>query len=223
MSEQTQKLQIRPYARLLTMLGEQLIKNERIALIELIKNAYDADAEWVKISFVNFGKDYEVLPDSMLIVEDSGHGMTMDVIKNHWLSPATPIKKRKKDANKLRTEKKHRVIQGDKGIGRFAVLKLGKAVTVITRARDEKMEHVIKYDFSDFDNEFLEEKGKKKDIFLDDLKIEVTSRTPEYISGSKNVKLGVETKKRETHGTRIEIRSLKGKWSEERYATHTAM
>ena len=37
----------RPHARLLTMLGEQLIKNERIALVELIKNAYDADAERV--------------------------------------------------------------------------------------------------------------------------------------------------------------------------------
>ena len=39
------ELSIRPYARLLTMLGDQLIKNERIALLELIKNAYDADAQ----------------------------------------------------------------------------------------------------------------------------------------------------------------------------------
>ena len=44
------KLPIRPYARLLTMLGEQLIKDERIALVELIKNSYDADADWVKVS-----------------------------------------------------------------------------------------------------------------------------------------------------------------------------
>ena len=48
-------LKIRPYARLLTMLGEQLIKNEQIALAELIKNSYDADAEWVKVRFVDFG------------------------------------------------------------------------------------------------------------------------------------------------------------------------
>ena len=50
-------LKIRPYARLLTMLGEQLIKNEQIALAELIKNSYDADAEWVKVRFVDFGFD----------------------------------------------------------------------------------------------------------------------------------------------------------------------
>lgn len=40
-----ESLKIRPYARLLTMLGDQLIKNEQIAVIELIKNSYDADAE----------------------------------------------------------------------------------------------------------------------------------------------------------------------------------
>ena len=50
-----EELKIRPYARLLTMLGEQLIKNEQIALIEILKNAYDADAENVSISFNNFG------------------------------------------------------------------------------------------------------------------------------------------------------------------------
>ncbi|RYZ82936.1 MAG: hypothetical protein EOP04_21020, partial [Proteobacteria bacterium] len=53
---------IKPYARLLTMLGEQLIKNERIALVELIKNSYDADSKWVKISYVGFGEGYKVLP-----------------------------------------------------------------------------------------------------------------------------------------------------------------
>ena len=44
-------LSIRPYARLLTMLGEQLLKNERVALVELIKNAYDADAGTVDVEF----------------------------------------------------------------------------------------------------------------------------------------------------------------------------
>ena len=50
---------IRPYARLLTMLGDQLISNERVALVELVKNSYDADASWVKISFNDFDVDYD--------------------------------------------------------------------------------------------------------------------------------------------------------------------
>ena len=75
-------LKIRPYARLLTMLGEQLIKNEQIALAELIKNSYDADADWVKVSFENFDYDENkneiyTRADSKIIVEDNGSGMEL--------------------------------------------------------------------------------------------------------------------------------------------------
>ena len=45
----SETLNFKPYARLLTMLGDQLITNERVALVEIIKNAYDADADWVKV------------------------------------------------------------------------------------------------------------------------------------------------------------------------------
>ena len=109
-------LKIRPYARLLTMLGEQLIKNERIALIELIKNAYDADADWVKVSFIDFGEDFEIKPDSKIIIEDNGHGMSADIIERHWLNPATPEKKLRKLISPI--TRKQRVIQGEeKGSG----------------------------------------------------------------------------------------------------------
>ena len=82
---------IKPYARLLTMLGEQLIKDESIALVELIKNSYDADAEKVNVRFENFlileengtrtlkQKENE----SKIILEDSGIGMSSTVIKDH--------------------------------------------------------------------------------------------------------------------------------------------
>ena len=75
----SEKLQIKPYARILTMLGDQLIKNELIALIELIKNSYDADASWVKVSFIGFAEDYSLTPSSKIIIEDDGCGMTADV------------------------------------------------------------------------------------------------------------------------------------------------
>ena len=70
-----EKLHIRPYARLLTMLGDQLIRNERIALIELIKNAYDADADWVDVRFENFNADMTVTNTSSIVVVDNGCGM----------------------------------------------------------------------------------------------------------------------------------------------------
>lgn len=111
------KLKIRPYARLLTMLGEQLITNEQIALAELIKNAYDADADWVKVCFEGFEYDLEkniikALPQSKIIIEDNGCGMTLDVIKKSWMNPATPNKKSKNTKDIQRTPKKKRIIQG---------------------------------------------------------------------------------------------------------------
>lgn len=62
-------LTIKPYARLITMLGDQLIKNELIALVELIKNSYDADASWVKVSFIDFAPDYALTATSKLCLD----------------------------------------------------------------------------------------------------------------------------------------------------------
>src|ERR1700745_1257899 len=83
-------LRFEPYARLLTMLGDQLIKNERIALVEIIKNSFDADASWVKVTFEGFGEEFQVNANSKIVVEDDGEGMAQDVLENHWVKPATP-------------------------------------------------------------------------------------------------------------------------------------
>jgi len=213
---ESKTLKIRPYARLLTMLGEQLIKNERIALIEIVKNAYDADAEWVKISFCGFEGDYKITSESKIIIEDSGHGMTNEVIEEHWLNPATPEKKRRKKIKA--TTKKGRVIQGEKGIGRFALLKLGRKINVVTRAEKDAIERVVEFDFSNCDDDFLSEGGKDKDIFLDDLSASVVSRNPQTILARK-MTLGTRVISTPNHGTRIEISNLKGSWSDKKLET----
>ncbi|EKO79883.1 ATP-binding protein [Leptospira santarosai] len=204
-------LKIRPYARLLTMLGEQLIKNERIALIELIKNSYDADAEWVKISFVNFDEDFKYNSNSKIVIEDSGLGMTYEIIEKHLLNPATPEKKRKKEANNNRTEK-GRILQGEKGIGRFAILKLGRRVEIITKTQKDKFEYIVDYNFTKYDNDFLTENGKEKELFIDDLQVNVVRRAQQSII-TKEVNIGTRKIKRPDHGTIIEISDLKGSWS----------
>lgn len=203
-------LKIRPYARLLTMLGEQLIKNERIALIELIKNAYDADADWVKISFIDFEEDFGFTSKSKIVIEDNGHGMGANVIEKHWLNPATPEKKRRKQ--KKRTTPKGRVIQGDKGIGRFAILKLGRKIQIVSRAEGANEEHVVDFDFSRYDDDFLTENKKEKVLFLDDLSVSLRTRKPTVIKKHK-ISLGTRSLSRDTKGTRIEISDLKGSWS----------
>jgi len=220
----SEKLTIRPYARLLTMLGDQLIKNELIALVELIKNSYDADASWVKVSFIDFGPDYELTPTSKIRIEDDGCGMNADILRKHWLNPATPDKlKRKKDNPKTQ---KGRILQGEKGIGRFAIFKLGKKITITTRRQQqnykgefielgEDTENVMTYDFSKYDNDFLREDGEEKDLFLEHLTVDLLQRLPETII-EQDLVLGTTRKKRRPFGTVIEITDLKTRWTVDR-------
>lgn len=211
-------LKIRPYARLLTMLGEQLIKNEQIALAELIKNAYDADADWVKISFANFDydekkKEIKKCPDSKILIEDNGCGMDFNTIKNSWMNPATPNKRTNDGENSKKTPKKQRIIQGEKGIGRFAILKLGRKIKIITRQEKSPTEYVIDYNFSKYDDDFLTQEGKEKELYIDDLSIPVTDRIPELIVPREVIVNNSKFKEGNEHGTLIEIQDLKGEWS----------
>jgi len=203
-------LQFRPYARLLTMLGDQLIKNERIALIELIKNCYDADATWVKVTFENFTPTFGMGADSKIIIEDDGLGMTRDVIENHWVNPATPVKWVGKQGTP--TTKRGRVVQGEKGIGRFALLKLGKKVEFSTRAKGESLEHRCTLDLSEYDENFIP-KGKPP-LFLDMIKLDLKDVKPPEVIKPQAIVLGSRDVKRANHGTRIEISHLKSEWSE---------
>ena len=218
MSEQ---LKIRPYARLLTMLGDQLIKNELIALVELIKNSYDADASWVKVSFLNFTEDYSLTPTSKIIIEDDGCGMNADILRKHWLNPATPDKLKRKTENPK--TQKGRILQGEKGIGRFAIFKLGKKITITTRRQKqnsdgifidqgEEIENVLTYDFSQYDNDFLSEAGEEKELFLEELTVDLVQRSPTSIV-KKDIVLGATRKIRKPYGTIIEITNLKTKWT----------
>lgn len=209
----TQEIPIRPYARLLTMLGEQLIKNERIALVELIKNSYDADSPWVTMSFCNFMDDYAIIPNlSKIIIEDAGCGMTEDIIVKHWLNPATPEKKLRKNENRERTNG-NRILQGEKGIGRFAILKLGRKIDVVTRAENDNSEYLIQYDLTRYDDEFLEEDKEQKELFIDDIKVKITQREP-IVFIPRQIQFGKTTFEAPAHGTRIEVSALKGVWSE---------
>lgn len=220
-------LKIRPYARLLTMLGEQLIKNEQIALAELIKNSYDADAEWVKVRFVDFGfdekkKEIFKTKDSKIIIEDNGCGMSMGVIEDSWMNPATPNKKTRKNEEIKTTPKKHRIIQGEKGIGRFAILKLGRDIKITTRPEGQNTEYVINYNLSQYDDDFLTKREEGKDevieqkIYIDDISIPVSEQKPIVLVDRKVIVNNSVFESRNDHGTVIEISNLKGEWSFEK-------
>ena len=105
-------------AELLRELGERLVGKPHIALAELIKNSYDADATQVTIKF---------LPNEDCIeVNDNGHGMTFEEFEGYWMRIGTTNKRGKCSKNLKRQ------LTGSKGVGRLAVQFLAHKLTIIT-------------------------------------------------------------------------------------------
>ena len=208
----SKSLKFRPYARLLTMLGDQLIKNEQVALSELVKNAYDADASWVKVNFSDFDENFRAGPAAKIIIEDDGHGMSADIIENHWANPATPVKLLGKKGSKARTAR-GRIIQGEKGIGRFALLRLGRDVTMTTRPLGSPNENVLELRLEKFNKDFLD--GDKA-LFLEELDLELSENRPAKIILERDMEMGLRDIRRSPHGTILEISPPAGLWSSEK-------
>lgn len=116
----TAKMRVR--ARLINLIGEELISDEPVALVELVKNAYDADARKVEVRF----EGDPGMPTRIVVVDD-GIGMNLDIVLNAWLEPGTVLKK-KDDRSPG-----GRLYQGAKGIGRFASARLGETLFLETR------------------------------------------------------------------------------------------
>ncbi|MBQ4443037.1 MAG: sensor histidine kinase [Clostridia bacterium] len=200
-------IKIEPYARLLTMLSEQLIKNEVVALTEIVKNAYDADSNWVRISFENFTRNYKAQKDSRIIIEDCGCGMTEEVLRHDFINPASANKKIKKERGE--TSPNGRILQGEKGIGRFSLFKLGKTVTVYTKTKDDTSPRKLIADFSKYGDEFLND--DESQIMLSELDVEFISEATEF-SFEPQVMLADGYAKRPNQGTTIIVENLNDSW-----------
>jgi len=126
-------------ARLIYQLGEQLIPNEIVALLELIKNGYDADA--TKVSVI-IDTEFESIHGKGLVeITDTGNGMLPSIIEDAFLQLSTNFK----EVEKISPYFRRRVV-GSKGVGRLSVQKLGNYLEVITQPR-----------VSRFDDKFLAE------------------------------------------------------------------
>jgi signal transduction histidine kinase len=140
---------IRPAARIIQTVGQNLIKDAEAAVIELVKNAYDADATEVDIAFAQ-QSSADGKKQLRITVRDNGHGMSYDVVVGTWLVPATDDKVRR------RISPGGRPLQGNKGIGRFAAFILGEEIFLSTKHRGTETSLLLQA--SDFrETEFLDE------------------------------------------------------------------
>jgi signal transduction histidine kinase len=136
----------KPHARLLLQLGDQLIRNESIALIELVKNSYDADATSVAIEMEKLDEPGQ----GSIVIQDDGEGMDADIIRDVWLEPGSDYKE-KQYKEKKRTKKYNRLPLGEKGIGRFGVHKLGYEIELTSKKAGQK-EVFLKIDWTRFED-----------------------------------------------------------------------
>jgi signal transduction histidine kinase len=170
---------IRARSHLLQLLGEELIGDDRLAIFELVKNGYDADANEVEIT-VNLA----ARSPKSIVVQDSGTGMTLEDITGKWLELATDS--RRKD-RAVRTKHFRRLALGEKGVGRIASFKLGRHVTLITRAAGHpEYQAVIDWD-----------KLLAQGPYLEDLNVHVHENDEPKFFGEKST------------GTRIAIAGLR--------------
>lgn len=117
-----------------SIVGKDLITDKFVAIFELVKNSYDANASTVKIIFL---KD-------KIIIKDNGQGMSKDDLVNKWLNLAYSEKKEGAANN-------DRAFVGSKGIGRFSADRLGKKLTIKTKHKGSKNFHQLDVDWTKFD------------------------------------------------------------------------
>lgn len=187
---------LRPKARILKTLGEELISSETVALIELVKNAYDADAENVLISFSGDFKE----GSGTVEVLDDGHGMDMDTIMESWMIIATSTKK-----NNKRSKSGKRRVLGEKGIGRFAAARIAEELELFTRTKDQsETESYAVFDWTQFDDD---------ERFLDDILFLTDEQLATVIISDWRLKDFSEKKYRAPyHGTALRMNRLKHTW-----------
>ena len=167
---------MRPRARLISLIGEELISDEAVAVVELVKNAYDADATKVEVKFEG---DDPVKPES-LVVTDDGIGMTLETVLSGWFEPGTVTKR------KAITSPGGRLYQGAKGVGRFAAARLAQALFLETKCNGAKDGVTVLLEWGKFD----------EDSYLDEIKIEYEVRPlPEISHGTTLTLIGLRKKK----------------------------
>lgn len=141
LDEATDSVRFTVDAQHINRLGLELVGKQETALSELIKNAYDADATSVEIEFENYDKI-----GGSLIISDNGAGMDSQTIRSSWMRLSTSDK-----GDNPVSERFKRLRAGRKGIGRFAVQRLGKSLILETEQEGEDHGNRVTFDWdSDF-------------------------------------------------------------------------
>lgn len=179
------ELQFKVSAELKNILGRDLITSDNIAVLELVKNSYDAHATKVEITFGN---------DS-IVIADNGKGMSKDDIINKWLFIAYSAKSDGTEDKNYRS-KIRRDFAGAKGIGRLSCDRLARYLTINTVSEETGIQETLKVDWAKFENRQTEE--------MDTISVEYESSDKPFAFPNN-----------QAHGTSLSFTGLHGHWGVE--------
>lgn len=182
-------------ARTARLIGQENFANAEGAIIELVKNSYDADASVCIIIIDPISNSIRIL--------DNGEGMTDNTIRTHWMTIGT-------DDKKINFKTKSRVKTGAKGIGRFALDRLGRSSTMITKTLESES-LIWDVDWNQFDS-----KGAVISDIKATLQINESNFYKEVVDIQKfcGLKNPIIDYWKEEAGTLISIKDLKDTWDE---------
>jgi signal transduction histidine kinase len=171
-------------ARVAMQLGRESISNSIVAISELVKNAYDADAERVRIRFAGLGTDHP-----LLVIEDDGNGTPYEELRRQWMIIGT--------SNKLvtqRSSKKKRVLTGEKGLGRLGLDRLSKKTVVRTFSIKEERGTELVIDWSKYEalNERLESIKHELYSIRKDMPDPITQSSKSQLKGTQLILYGLK-------------------------------
>ena len=155
------------------LIGRELITDRITALFELVKNCYDANATRVDVVFENVSydnavvddttKEVRVNPGSKVVIEDNGYGMSFEDIRDKWMVIGTASKR----TSPFSPRPFGRRCVGEKGLGRFAVDKLGDKVNIVTKKEEDDRWLNVEIDWNSYFNEVSPDEREHIRLFTD--------------------------------------------------------
>lgn len=146
------------------LLGRELITDRITALFELVKNCYDANSDRVVLEFHNVNK---LSDDSYISIKDDGLGMSLNDIRYKWMVIGTNSKR----VQSVSPAPYNRKVVGEKGVGRFAVEKLGSKVRIETTQKGTSRKIILELDWRKYDElaNTQVKKNAKKNIYFTEI------------------------------------------------------
>lgn len=184
------ELHFKTNVQLKSIIGKDLINDDNIAILELVKNSFDADARNVTVSYLNLKENDDDISKtfsketSRLIIQDNGLGMDLEGIRNKWLNIAYSEKKTNKTQHKRR-------MAGAKGVGRFSCDRLGEFLNLYAKIKTSSKEDSEKYVKLSIDWKLFEIEDENKEIQTIPLNYQLLTQSEFEETGFKPFEQGV--------------------------------